>query len=90
MVCFMFEDQVKITRVYKLYMVRLDMMMMFKNLYRRYQVLATFILMCMLIGYYVNILLEYEMPIFNIVGFLEAIFHIVITMTTVGYGDKSA
>ena len=41
MICFMFEDQVKIARVYGMYMVKLDMMMMLKNLYMRYRVSAS-------------------------------------------------
>ena len=48
------------------------------------------ILMCLSICFYVNILTEFEMPIFNLKGALESVFHIVVTMTTVGYGDKSA
>lgn len=87
----MFEDQVKIARVYGMYMVKLDMMMMLKNLYMRYRVSATFLLMCLSVCYYVNILTEFEMPIFNLTGgTLEAVFHTIITMTTIGYGDKSA
>ena len=86
----MFEDQVKITRVYSLYRVKLDFMMMLKNLYNKYQVLATMSLMCLSICYYVNILTEFEMPVFNLNGVLEAVFHTIVTMTTVGYGDKSA
>ena len=72
-------------------MVKLDMMMMLKNLYMRFRVSATFTLLCFSVAYYLNILTEFEMPIFNLSGgTLEAIFHTIITMTTVGYGDKSA
>lgn len=86
----MFEDHVRITRVYGIYGVKLMLMNMLKDLYMRYRVIGTFILLLICIGFYVIIILEFEMPIFNITGLFEAVFHIIVTMTTVGYGDKSA
>jgi hypothetical protein len=46
--------------------------------------------MIICICFYSVIILEFEMPIFNIESHFEAFFHIIVTMTTVGYGDKSA
>jgi hypothetical protein len=66
------------------------MMNMLKDLYMRYRVLGTIVLLMICIGFYSVIILEFEMPIFNIENIFEAVFHTVITMTTVGYGDKSA
>lgn len=65
-------------------------MNMLKDLYMRFRVIGTFILMIICICFYSVIILEFEMPIFNIESHFEAFFHIIVTMTTVGYGDKSA
>ena len=90
LICFIFEDKVRIKRIYGIYGVHLLFINMMKDIYMRYRVAGTFILMMICIAFYSIIILEFEMPIFNIESHFEAFFHIIVTMTTVGYGDKSA
>lgn len=88
---YIFEEKVRLERIYRIMGISdFKFLNMLKDLYRRYSVLGTFILMLISVFFYVCILMEYEIKIKNLTSIYETFFHVVICMTTVGYGDKSA
>ena len=89
-ICYIFEEKVRLSRIYSIMGVNFKFMNMLKDLYRRFPVLGTSILMIISVYFYVQILMEYEIKINNISSIYESFFHVVVCMTTVGYGDKSA
>ena len=90
LICYIFEEKVRLSRIYSIMGVNFKFMNMLKDLYRRFPVLGTSILMIISVYFYVQILMEYEIKINNISSIYESFFHVVVCMTTVGYGDKSA
>ena len=66
------------------------MINMLKDLYRRFSILGTFVLLSISVCFFMMILVEYEIKIKNLTSVYECGFQVIVNMTTVGYGDKSA
>ena len=64
-------------------------MSMLKDLYRRYPVKGTFVMLGLSIFMFLVILIEFDMKLMNIESTLQTFYYIIVTMTTVGFGDLS-
>lgn len=88
MVSFFYMDQVKLRRVLKLYgIVNISFMNMFKNLMASRDVAFTFILLIVSLTLLLVCIMEFETKNFNIASVPEGLYFMIVTMTTVGYGD---
>ena len=88
MVSFFYMDQVKLRRVLKLYgIVNIKFSNMFKNLMKQRDVAFTVILLIISLTLFTIFIMEYETKNFNITSMPEALYFLIVSMTTVGYGD---
>ena len=88
MVSFFYMDQVKLRRVLKLYgIVNIKFSNMFKNLMKQRDVAFTVILLIISLTLFMIFIMEYETKNFNITSMPEALYFLIVSMTTVGYGD---
>jgi voltage-gated potassium channel Kch len=60
---------------------------MFRNLMKVHDVLFTCILVVITLALYVILIMEFETKNLNIASLPEGIYFLIVTMTTVGYGD---
>lgn len=88
MVSFFYMNQVKLRRVLRMYgIVNISFMNMFKNLMVNRDVAFTGILLLVSLTLFLVCIMEFETKNFNIASITEGFYFMIVTMTTVGYGD---
>ena len=88
MVSFFYMNQVKLRRVLRMYgIVNISFMNMFKNLMVNRDVAFTGILLVVSLTLFLVCIMEFETKNFNIASIPEGLYFMIVTMTTVGYGD---
>lgn len=85
-----FDDVVKLERILNFLGSEMTFRAMYKILYHQYKVAGTTLLMIISLIMFLNYAIEYEMNILLLESMFESLYNIIITMTTVGYGDLSA
>ena len=90
MVSFFYMNQVKLRRVLRMYgIVNISFINMFKNLMVNRDVAFTGILLVVSLTLFLVCIMEFETKNFNIASIPEGLYFMIVTMTTVGYGDYS-
>jgi hypothetical protein len=82
-----FKDQVAVARVCDFMGVQLDSVLMMKTLFNSYSARATTILVFLSLLMFLCYQMEFEMNIFTLQSIFESVYYIIMTMTTVGFGD---
>lgn len=78
----------KLRRVLKLYgIVNISFHNMFKNLMANRDVAFTTILLIVSLTLFLVCIMEFETKNYNIASISEGLYFMIVTMTTVGYGD---
>ena len=89
-ICFFYKDQVKLRRILNMYgIVNIKFLNIARNLYKWHDVSFSFILLILSLAFLVIQIIEFEMKNENIQSIPEAIYFLIVTMTTVGYGEFS-
>ena len=70
--------------------VQMDFLLMIKTLFHQYCVKATCILAVLSLVMFLCCQMEFEINIATMSSIFEAVYYIIMTMTTVGFGDLSA
>jgi len=90
LVWFYFESNVQLKRVMEIFNVQMDYILMIKTIYQKYKVSGTAVLCLISLVCFLTLMIDFEMNINVLQTVFETMYYLVITMTTVGFGDIHA